>query len=296
MTAGPGDRFAVNTYAYTQDMDVLECLSRLADQGYAAFELMVYPGHLWPAELDRRARRTICSAMGQRGLRLISLNMPNVDINIAGASAEMREYSLGLLEGCLDLAGDLGAEGLIIGPGKPNPLFPARHETMLGHFFEGLDRLVPRSEKAGTALWLENMPFSFLPGIDQMMEALDRYGSREIGVCYDAANAWFIAEDIAQGLKSASPRLKLFHLSDTNRDVYRHDPVGVGSVPFADIPPLLQDVGYRDFPVLEIISRDPDRDLAQSADRLIRMGWLPVTPQCEVGRANRDSRPWNPRF
>ena len=282
MTANPGDSFAVNTYAYIQDMDVLECLSRLADQGYTAFELMVYPGHLWPAELDRQARRAIRSAIAQRGLRLMSLNMPNVDINVTGASAEMRAYSLGLLDGCLDLAGDLGAEGLILGPGKPNPLFPARHEAMLGHFFEALDRLLPRSEKAGTALWLENMPFSFLPGIDQMMDALERYGSPRIGVCYDAANAWFIAEDIGQGLECARPRLKLFHLSDTGRAVYRHDPVGTGSVPFADIPPLLQKVGYRDFPVLEIISRDPDTDLAQSADRLIGMGWPPVTPHREV--------------
>ena len=278
----PGDRFAVNTYAYTQDMGVLECLSRLADRGYTAFELMVYPGHLWPAELDRQGRRALRSAIAQRGLRLMSLNMPNVDINIAGASAEMRQYSLGLLDGCLDLAGDLGAEGLIIGPGKPNPLFPARRETMLGHFFEALDRLLPRSEKAGTALWLENMPFAFLPGIDAMLEALDRYGSPDIGVCYDAANAWFIAEDIGYGLERAKPRLKLFHLSDTGRDVYRHDPVGMGSVPFADIPPLLQKVGYRDFPVLEIISRDPDTDLAQSADRLTRMGWPPLTPPREA--------------
>jgi len=135
MTASPGDRFAVNTYAYTQDMAVLECLSSLADQGYRAFELMVYPGHLWPADLDQQARRTIRSTMDQRGLRLISLNMPNVDINIAGASFEMREYSLRLMEGFLDLAGDLGAEGIVMGPGKPNPLFPARHDTMMGHFF-----------------------------------------------------------------------------------------------------------------------------------------------------------------
>ena len=55
------------------------------------------------------------------------------------------------------------------------------------------------------------------------------------------------------------PALALVHLSDTPREVYRHSAVGQGSVPFAAVPPVLEEVGYRDLPMLEIIADDPDR-------------------------------------
>lgn len=265
--------FAVNTYAYTQSTHITECLTRLADQGYRGLELMVYPGHLWPGELDSGGRRKLRALMEGLGLRLVALNMPNIDINIAGASQEMRSYSLSLLTAFLELAGDLGAKGMIIGPGKPNPLFPAAHEVLLGHFCRALDRLVPLSEKAGPELWVENMPFAFLPDMDGLMQAVETYGSDRLGVCYDVANAWFIDEDLRHGLVRAKDRLRLVHVSDTGQQVYRHGPVGSGTVPFASIPPILEEIGYSESPVLEVISATPDRDIAESARRLASAGW-----------------------
>jgi L-ribulose-5-phosphate 3-epimerase len=65
----------------------------------------------------------------------------------------------------------------------------------------------------------------------------------------------------------------LVHLSDTARQIYRHDPVGQGTVPFAEVPPVLAAIGYRARPMLEIISRDPDRDIVASAAKLAAMGF-----------------------
>ena len=63
------------------------------------------------------------------------------------------------------------------------------------------------------------------------------------------------------------------HLSDTGQQAYRHDPVGEGTVPFAVVPQALAAVGYRARPMLEIISRQPDRDIVASADKLAVMGF-----------------------
>ena len=63
------------------------------------------------------------------------------------------------------------------------------------------------------------------------------------------------------------------HLSDTPREVYRHSAVGEGSVPFAALPAVLEEVGYRDLPMLEIIALDPDRAIADSIRRLLELGW-----------------------
>ena len=98
------------------------------------------------------------------------------------------------------------------------------------------------------------------------MRALDRYGNDAVRIVYDIANAHFIGEDFAAGLKQCRERLALVHLSDTGRQVYRHDPVGLGTVPFARrAARAALRSATRARPMLEIISRDPDRDIIASA-------------------------------
>ena len=75
----------------------------------------------------------------------------------------MRAYTLDLLTKFVRCAGELGAGGIIIGPGKPNPLFPMPRERMISHFYRALDVLAPLARQVGTKLLIENMPFAFLP-------------------------------------------------------------------------------------------------------------------------------------
>jgi sugar phosphate isomerase/epimerase len=269
--------FGCNSYAYMLSHGAEACLATMADLGFREFEMMVHPGHLWPAELSADQRRAIRLALEQRGLQLMTLNLPNIDINIASTTPEMRAYSLDRLSETVRLAGELGACGVVMSPGKASALLPAKPEVLKDHFFAALDRLAPIAKSCGTALWIENVTVSFLPGIGGIMEALASYGNDDIRVVYDIANAYFIDEDFAEGLKTCRERLSLVHLSDTTRRVYRHDPVGAGDLPFAEVPPALATVGYRARLMLEIISRDPDRDIPASADRLAALGFVPAT-------------------
>lgn len=268
--------FGCNTYSYMLSHGADACIANLADHGFREFEVMVHPGHLWPAEMAADQRRTFRRTLEQRGLQLTTVNLPNIDINIASTTPEMRAYSLDLLRETVRLAGELGAHGVVMSPGKASPLLPADRAVLRGHFFAALDRLCPIAKDSGTALWIENVPFSFWPKIDEIMEALASYGNGDIRVVYDIANAHFIGEDFAEGLKTCRDRLALVHLSDTTRDVYRHDPAGAGTVPFAAAPAALAAVDYRARTMLEIISRDPDRDIPASADRLAALGFAPA--------------------
>jgi len=265
--------FAINTYSYTASHGATECLRHLAGQGYADFELMMVPGHLWPADTDGAARRDLRALVAREGLRIMSLNMPNIDINIAALAPEMRRYSVDLLHAIVELAGDLEVPGVVVGPGKANPLMPGPREELTGHFFRALDALAPHAERVGTRLYAENMSFAFLPDAEGLMAALERYGDARIAVVYDVANAVFIGEDPGAGLRRVRDRLRLVHLSDTPREVYRHSAVGEGVVPFAAIPPLLEEVGYAELPMLEIIAENPDEAHRASVQRLLELGW-----------------------
>jgi L-ribulose-5-phosphate 3-epimerase len=234
--------FAVNTYSYIFGGSAAETAAKLADQGYGGVELMFFPGHLWPAELDAsqvRALRDLC----EQRLRLVTVNMPNVDINIAAAAEEMRAYTLDLLTTFVRCAGELGAGGIILGPGKPNPLFAMPRERMISHFYRALDVLAPLARQAGTRLLIENMPFAFLPEAEQLMKVVDGYGDDSIRVIYDVANAHFIGESPTEGLRRVRDRLSLVHFSDTTRQSYKHDAIGCGDVPLAGIASAMKEVG-----------------------------------------------------
>lgn len=265
--------FTANTYSYTLDMSVRDALQRLASRGCTEFELMLYPGHMWPAEMDKQERRSLKDFMSANGLSVTTINMPNIDLNIAAANPDMRELSLGVLRQGIELAGVLGAQGVVIGPGKANPLMPMQREQLMAHFLQALTQLVPLAANEGTAVYVENMPFAFLPGIHELLAALALYGDDAVGVVYDVANGHFIKEDIHAALKASAHRLRVVHVSDTNQTVYRHDEVGLGTVDFASLPPILSQIGFNRKPVLEIIAPNPDDAIERSAQKLIGSGW-----------------------
>jgi sugar phosphate isomerase/epimerase len=264
--------FGVNTYSYIFGGSAADTVARLADQGYGGIELMFFPGHLWPAELDAsqvRALRDLC----ERRLRLVTVNMPNVDINVAAAAEEMRAYTLDLLTKFVRCAGELGAGGIILGPGKPNPLFPMPRDRMVSHFYRALDILAPLARQAGTRLLIENMPFAFLPDAESLMKVVDGYGDDSIRVIYDVANAHFIGESPTEGLRRARDRLSLVHFSDTTRQSYKHDAIGCGDVPLTGLASVTKEIGYKELPMLEVISLNPDADIADSCRRLQQAGF-----------------------
>jgi sugar phosphate isomerase/epimerase len=265
--------FAVNTYSYTLRSPARDCLESLSSRGFREFELMMYPGHLWPAELDAGQRRALRDYIHGEGLTIRTINMPNVDLNIAAATVDMREMTLGLLRQFIALAGDLGAQGVVLGPGKANPLLPMPRPQMVEYFYQALTQLVPLAASQGTAVFIENMPFAFLPGIEELLVALDEYGDPGIGVVYDVANGHFIKEDIAKALRLCASRLQVVHLSDTSQTVYRHDAVGLGTVDFSVVPPVLEQIGFKRRPVLEIIDSDPDTSIDRSVRQLHFAGW-----------------------
>jgi L-ribulose-5-phosphate 3-epimerase len=269
--------FAVNTYSYTLRTSARECLRSLAIRGFREFELMMYPGHLWPSELDAAQRQDLKRYVDGEGLTIRTINMPNVDLNVAAATSEMREMTLGLLARFIALAGDLGAQGVVLGPGKANPLLPMPRPQMVEYFYQALNHLVPLANSHGTALFVENMPFAFLPQASELLAVLDQYGDPNIGMVYDVANGHFIKEDVGLAIRSCARRLQVVHLSDTTRHVYRHDAVGLGSVDFSVVPPALREIGFTRRPVLEIIDADPDTSIERSVRQLQAVGW---TPRC----------------
>lgn len=265
--------YAANTYSFTLSHTVAASLEILAAHGFRAFEAMISPDHLWPEALDPAARRELAARASGAGLRIISINQPNIDLNLAALDPGMRRLTLDRLLKSVDLAADLGAAQVVVGPGKPNPLLPAPRERLMDSFLAAFGALRDRARARGVSLALENMPFAFLPAADDLVEALARIDDPTVGVVYDVANAVFIGADPVAELGRLAGRVTLVHVSDTGRTRYLHAPIGAGEVPFDAIGEALAALGYGGPVVAEIISDRPAEHLPASYRALRALGW-----------------------
>lgn len=267
--------FSINTFSYMSRMSAAESIGRVAALGFRSVELMLYPGHLWPSDTGKREIQRIRRACAGNNISIASVNIPNIDINIAAASIEARHYSLRLLEKVIRLGGAIGARMFVLGTGRPNLLMPLARAQARDHIYAAFDRLCPVASAAGIAIVMENVPFCFIPEGAALAELVAGYGNPDIGIVYDIANAHFIGEDIASALDLVKSRLELVHLSDTTRSAFRHAPVGDGDVPFAAVASKLTDIGYAGGMVIEIIADEPEGAIVNAERKLRKFGFVP---------------------
>ena len=265
--------YTVNTYPYTLRYGLRDCVAHLADLGFRSFEPMLVPGHFWPSREAADERRRIGSLLASRGLRIVTLNQPNLDINLGSSVPEMREHSCAMMIAAMQLAGDWGAMGIVINPGKANPVLASPRDNLADWFRRSLDTLVPEAERCNVQLIVKNHPLSYLHRAADLVSFFNGYGWERIGIGYDFANGYFGREDPREALQLLNSRIKLIYAADSGLDEFRHDPVGAGAVRFDDISGALRALGYRGDTVLEILSDEPDRALATSVAQLETHAW-----------------------
>lgn len=265
----------VNTYSWIWSKPAAECVRRLADLGYRAFELMVHPIHLPIDDHDPGERRRLAALLREVGAEGCSLNLPSLDQNLASAYPRVRAFSIAMFRDVIDLASELGVELLVAVPGRMSPLFPPPREMREPWIRESIEALLPHAEKRGVTLAIENVPMASFPDAASLGAFVRGFGSDHVRACYDAANAHFIGESPAEGIRALADVLRVFHLSDTPRDVWKHDRVGTGTVPFAELAPVLTGIGYAGPAILEIVDPDPEGAIRASHAALARLGFAP---------------------
>ena len=90
MSAELHARFALNTYSYTLHGTIGDHLPAFAAAGFRELELMMYPGHLWPLDMGAAEQAALRCTVEGLGLRVRTLNQPNIDINVTAATPHRR--------------------------------------------------------------------------------------------------------------------------------------------------------------------------------------------------------------
>lgn len=272
MTDSTPMRIGINTMSFMWRASAKDALETLAREGYRRFELMAQPPHFDPMMTAAEAQ-AFARFLRDAGLHVESINLPSLDQNMASASREMRAYSVGLYERVIAIAQTIGAEAIIVVTGRVNPLIAPPRADVEGWFAEGFEKVLRSAERAGISLLLENIPIGVYATAQGLIDFARRFDTSRVGICYDIANAHFIGEDVAAGVHTVRSRLGIVHLSDTNRERWRHDPIGMGSCDFAGFARALREIGYARTSMLEIVADQAVHQSVESHRKAVQWGW-----------------------
>lgn len=265
-------RIGINTMSFMWHASAKQALETLAHEGYRRFEVMAQPPHFDPM-MEPAEAQAFARFLRDAQLTVESINLPSLDQNLGSASRHMREYSIGLYQRLIDIAATIGAQAIIVVTGRVNPLIAPQRADLEGWFGDAFARVLRAAERTDIQLLLENIPIGVFPTAAQMIAFAERMDSSNVGICYDIANAHFIGEDVAAGVHTVKSRLGIVHLSDTNRDKWRHDPVGQGSCDFTGFARALREIGYDKTSMLEIVAEQAVEQTMESHRRVVQLGW-----------------------
>ncbi len=280
-------KLAASTFSYIYTESGLEASLHLADLGFEAIEMIVFAPHCWPPLLTATERKAYQEQFAARGLSLSSFCYPLLDNNPNAPDALMRRYTLDRYREHIDLAAEWGCPYVVAIPGPVNSLIDPPYEWMLDWFVEGVKELVAHAKGTGVEILIENVPFTFLPTVDDMLKVLDLVGEPSVGVNFDICNSAFIKEDPAAAIRKLGPSCKNVHISDSGLDVFKHYGLGKpgGIVDPGPVADALRAIGYEGYTVLEIIANKvlpdstPDEDFLTSHAILRQHGWADLRKQ-----------------
>ena len=264
--------YGINTYSFTHTLRARDCLEQLADLGYRQFEIMLVPGHFWPSLDGDAGQREIESLVVRNSLQILSLNQPNLDVNLSSVVPEMRQHSCGVIASAIELAATWSAKGVVINPGKFNPVFPAPKKTLMDCFRWSLEVLVPIARKAGVELIVKNHPLSYLYRANDLRLFFNEFGWDQVGIGYDFANGHFAGEEPEEVLQLRD-HLPFMYAADTSLDVFHHAQIGTGTVAFERIATMLRGADVCSPTILEIVAENPQLAIDASVAHLDSIRW-----------------------
>jgi L-ribulose-5-phosphate 3-epimerase len=283
-------RIGGSTFSFIWREPAASALERMLEIGLNDFDALIVPGHLWAAELSGRDRATLRQRFASLGIRLESLNLPALDLNLASSVTEVRSYSVSMYRDALHLSAELGARAVVVVPGRVSSLLPPDLEDTLAWLADTIGALLKVADELGQDIYLELHPQTPVPTADKIGAFVDLFDTPRLTVAYDIANAEYVGEDYGKAIRSLGRRIGQFHLSDTTRAAWRHDALGRGTVDIAAAIEAINAIGFSGVTVLEVISPAPIAEIGASLAVLAaaqRCSGLRPAPSSAVNQATQ---------
>ncbi len=248
-------RFGLSTFL-CPGMNLWKWLDLAWELGLGGVELRADPWAAHPAELSSLERAQLREKAQQMGLWL-TVHAPIYDVNPASPNLALAQAALAELAAAVDLAGDMGADLLVVHPGHVHE----DYVQMEGAYTKAwqqmtfvLKVLVEKARPRGVRIAVENKQKSRVRDLvltwEEHVRALEEVPG--LTACLDLGHLFTTAADFRPYVAALGSRLVHVHLHDNHGQRDEHLGLGQGEVPWLAFLALLEEVGYTGRVVLEL--------------------------------------------
>jgi hexulose-6-phosphate isomerase len=282
-----GMKKSINQWAfpYPQRVNLRECLQLARDAGFDGIELNYdLDNDLSPkaAAKELAAIRKMAADIGIAISGICSfLFWP---YSLTGNNNAQRARGMELAGLMLEAAHELGTENLLVVPGAVHIPWIKDHEPVAADVCdkrarEAVAKMVPRAEKLGVYLNIENIFFSgYLLSPQDMITFVDSFGSKNVRVHFDTGNI-MIFQYPQDWVRMLGGRIKNVHLKEFSKKGTDHSLESFrtlldGTTDWPAVLEAFDAIGYRGYLTFEYFhpfAHYPEALIYQTSDSLDRI-------------------------
>lgn len=241
---------------------------KIAAAGFDAAEIWIEHVDRWGDEAEYRR---VARALEETGLAA-TVHCPILDLNITSPNAGIRAESLRQQARALRKARDLGAELLVLHPGRVASKWDdvEEHRELQR---ETLEYLLEEARALHVRIGLENMELHHslhtVRTAEQTAQLLSLFSDPLLGVTFDMAHMGdqSLCVDFIRRL---GPRLFHVHVSDAGADGRPHVPLGTGVLNITELVAELRAQRFDGILSLEVVIPGADVDLLRREGEKVR--------------------------
>lgn len=241
--------YNTNGFAHHRLDDAIEILAEL---GYGGVALTLDIHHLNPFEPDLPGRAAaVRERLGRHRMRCVIETGSRFLLNprrkhqptLISATPDERAVRFDFLARCVDVAAELGADGVSFWSGAPSDDVP--HSELMRRLVEGCRRVADRAAEKGVRLAFEPEPGMLVDTMDRFAELHARVSHPAFGLTADVGHLVCNGElPVSRHLREWRHALWNIHIEDMRRGVHDHILFGEGEVDFADVFAGLREANY----------------------------------------------------
>lgn len=193
------------------------------------------------------------------------VNSTHWNVRHSDPDPQVREQALENMKTAMRFAQAVGAESVLLVPGKVTNSKSENHEQVWERSTAEIRKLLPLAEQLQILILIENVGNGFCERPELFAEYIDAFDSPWVGIHFDIGNHIRISPP-ADWIRVLGQRIRKLDVKDRTRDNQRML-IGEGHADWPEVREALNEIGYRGWAAAEV----PGGDRERLADVLRRM-------------------------
>lgn len=241
--------------------DFAEACREAKAMGFEGIEVCLFMDGPLSIDMDEAGVASLKQALEANGLGAASVTCGALwEYPLTASDPAKREKGKHIVARCLEVAGKLGANAILVVPGAVEIFFMPEAEIVpydvaMERVREAVKALLPVAEKNKVAIGIENVWNKLFLSPLEARDFVDSFGSEYVGWFFDVGNI-VLTGFPEQWIRILGKRIKKVHLKDFRKTTGTLDgfvDLLEGSVNWPEVMKALREVGYDDYLIAEMI-------------------------------------------